>query len=283
MKDTISKPKNVDYFQVPDELWQLVKHHFPQPVEARTRGRPPAPSRAALNGIWYVLWTGCQWKAVHRSWFGVCSSVLHERFQTWQEAGIFDQVLVEMVKFYAQCLGIGWEWQSIDSATRPAPLGGTKTGRNPTDRGKSGSKLHILVDEKGAPLALHISAANQHDKCSADDLMNGIVVERPKPDQVEQHLCADKGYDYQAVHQTLAQGSYISHVKHRRKRNEPKDELPIPDQKRHPAHRWVVERTISWLGKRRSIRIRWCKKDPNWLALIKFACAHILFSLAFYG
>ncbi|HSG42302.1 MAG TPA: IS5 family transposase [Anaerolineales bacterium] len=169
MKDTIAKPKNVDYFQVPDDLWQRIEHHFPKPPEPGTRGRPPARARAVLNGIWYVLWTGCQWKAIHRSWFGACSSVIHERFQTWRKAGIFNQVLFEMVQFYAARLGIGWEWQSIDSGTRPAPLGGTQTGKKPTDRGKSGSKIHILVDEKGAPLALNITGANEHDKWSADD------------------------------------------------------------------------------------------------------------------
>jgi len=284
MKDTITKPKNVDYFQVPDELWKLIEHHFPKPPEPGQRGRPPASARAALNGIWYVLWTGCQWKAVHRSWFGVCSSVIHERFQAWREAGIFDQVLIEMVQFYAERLGIGWEWQSIDSGTRPAPLGGTQTGRNPTDRGKGGSKIHILVDEKGAPLALHITGANEHDKWSADDLLAGIVIERPDPEEIEQHLCADKGYDYDDVHEAVAEGQYKPHIKHRRRRNEPKEEeQPIPEEERHPARRWVVERTIGWLGKRRSIRVRWCKKDENWMALIKFACAHILFVMAFYG
>ena len=90
MKDTIAKPKNVGYFQVPEELWQLIKPHFATPSEEPVPGRARACDRAALNGIWYVLWTGCQWKAVHRTWFGVCSSVIHDRFQTWQQAGLFD-------------------------------------------------------------------------------------------------------------------------------------------------------------------------------------------------
>jgi len=189
-----------------------------------------------------------------------------------------------MVQFYAERLETGWEWQSIDSGTRPAPLGGTETGKNPTDHGKSGSKIHILVDEKGAPLALHITGANEHDKWSADDLLAGIVIERPNPEEVEQHLCADKGYDYEDVHEAVTEGQYQSLIKHRRRRNEPKvEEQLIPEKERHPARRWVVERTISWLGKRHSIRVRWCKKDENWMALIKFACAHILFVMAFYG
>ena len=229
------------FFQVPDKLWQLIQHHFPEAPKPGQRGRPPALARATLNGIWYVLWTGCQWKAVQSTWFGVCSSVIHERFQTWRKDGVFDRVLVEMVQFYAEGLGIGWEWQSIDSGTRPALLGGTQTGKNPTDRGKT----HILVDENDAPLALFITGANEHDKWSADDLLDGIVVERPDPEEVEQHLCADKGYAYDDVHEAVAEDQYVLHVKHRRRRNEPlEEEQPIPEAARHPARRWVVERTI---------------------------------------
>ena len=284
MKDSIAKPINVDYFQVPEELWQLIKPHFATPPEEPVPGRPRACDRAALNGIWYVLWTGCQWKAVHRTWFGVCSSVIHDRFQTWRKAGLFDTILVEMVQFYAERLGIGWEWQSVDSGIRPAPLGGTQTGKNPTDRGKSGPKIHILVDEKGAPLALQLTGANQHDKWTADDLIENLPLERPDPHEVEQHFCADKGYDYDDVHQAVAEANYVAHINHRRRRNEPLEEEPdILVKERHPARLWVVERTISWLGKRRSIRVRWCKKYENWLALIQFACAHILFAMAFYG
>jgi putative transposase len=283
-RDTNTKPKNVNYFAVPDELWERVKHLIPQRGNPGGRGRPAADNRAVLNGIWYVMWTGCQWKAIHRSWFGVCSSVLHDCFQRWREQGVFEAILTEMARYYAAQSGIGWEWQSIDSKSCPAPLGGQDTGKNPTDRGKSGTKIHILVDEVGAPLAVHVTAANEHDKWSAEDLLLSIVIERPDPQQVEQHLCADKGYDYEDVHQVVEQAQYQPHIKHRRRRNEPpEDACPIPGELRYPARRWVVERTLSWLAKRRSLRTRWCKKVENWLSFVHFACAHILFTLAFYG
>jgi putative transposase len=282
--NTSTKPKNVDYFKVPDELWQVVKQHLPPPPKQTGPGRPRADDRAALNGIWYVLWTGCQWKAIHRNWFGVSSSVIHERFQTWRKQGVFEAIMREMVLFYQAKQEIGWEWQSIDSKSCPAPLGGKETGKNPTDRGKRGSKIHLLVDEKGAPLSLHVTAANEHDKWSADDLIVSIVIGRPDPNEVEQHLCADKGYDYEDVHQAVTQEQYVSHIKHRRRRNEPpEEECPIPGELRYPARRWVVERTLGWICKRRSLRIRWCKKHENWLALVQLACAHILLVLAIFG
>ncbi|MEZ4616663.1 MAG: transposase [Caldilineaceae bacterium] len=59
------------------------------------RGRPPIPNRLVLNAIWYVLWTGCQWKALPSAAFGVSSSAAHARFQKWQEQGIFEQVMVD--------------------------------------------------------------------------------------------------------------------------------------------------------------------------------------------
>jgi putative transposase len=283
-KDNNTKPKNVDYFQVPDELWVVVERLLPVPPERNGAGRPRADDRKALNGIWYVLWTGCQWKAIHKNWFGVCSSVIHDRFQTWRELGIFRDVLREMIIYYQQEREIGWQWQSIDSKSCPAPLGGEQTGRNPTDRGKQGSKIHLLVDEKGAPLSLHITGANDHDKWSADDLLLEIVIERPDPEEVEQHLCADRAYDFEDVHDFVAEKQYIAHIKHRRRRNEPVvEECPIPGELRYPARRWVVERTLGWLTKRRSLRVRWCKKHENWMALVQFACAHILLSLAIYG
>lgn len=242
-------------------------------------GRPRVNDRDVINGIWYVLWTGCQWKAIDREWFHVSSSTLHERFQSWERAGLFDKLFEMMVKFYARKKRIGWKWQSVDSKMVPAPLGGEKTGKNPTDRAKSGAKIHILVDEGGAPLAIHITGANEHDKWSVDDLVIHIVVKRPYS---EQHLCADKGYDFEDVHQFVDSQGYQSHIKHRRLRNEPKeDECPIPGEKTFPARRWVVERTLGWMAKRRSIKIRWCKKPENWFAFLKLACADILLNLIF--
>lgn len=280
----IKKPKNVDYFQMPRRLWRCVRRLLPKPKPHPKGGRPGADNRAALNGIWYILWTGCQWKAVDKDWFGVCSSTLHERFQTWQRMGIFQKVMTCMVRFYARYRGIQWEFQSIDSKACPSPLGGSETGKSPVDRSKRGSKIHLLVDQRGAPLSVQISGANVHDKWLADDLIISIVVPRPKPDVVEQHICMDKGYDYADVHQFVELERYIVHIKPRRRRGEPLvEDCPVPGETQYPARRWVAERTFAWLAKRRSLRVRWCKKADNWLGFVQLACAHILMDITVYG
>jgi transposase len=280
-KHPTTKPAAVDYFKVPRRLWRLTKKHLPaEPKPTRLGGRPRIGNRAVLNGIWYVLWTGCQWKAVHRDWFGASSSVLHERFQTWQALGVWDSVFRALVRFYARERHIQWRWQAVDSRSCAAPLGGSDTGKNPTDRAKLGSKIHLLVDQRGAPLAIHVSGANQHDKWSVAHLVIHIVVKRPTS---EQHFCADKGYDYEDVFDVVLSQGYVPHIKHRRLRNEPPDPCPVPGELDYPARRWVVERTLGWMVKRRSLRTRWCKKSCNWLALVQFACASILCDMAVFG
>ncbi len=279
-KHPITKPPAVNYHQVPRNLWRKIKRQLPPEPKQRRVGRPRVTNRAVLNGIWYILWTGCQWKAVHRDWFGVSSSVLHERFQTWQAQGIWDKVFATLVKFYRRARHIQWQWQAVDSRSCAAPLGGAETGKNPTDRAKLGSKIHILVDQRGAPLAIQITGANQHDKWSVAHLVFHTAVKRPT---TEQHFCADKGYDYADVFDVVLDQGYVPHIKHRRLRNEPPDPHPVPGEVQYPARRWVVERTLSWLVKRRSLRTRWCKKSSNWLAFVQLACASILCDMAIYG
>lgn len=185
-----------------------------------------------------------------------------------------------MARSYAKQRHIQWAWQAVDSKAVPAPLGGTATGHNPTDRSKQGSKVHLLVDQRGAPLAVHLTGANEHDKWSVDDLLCAMVVPRPG---FRHHFCADKGYDYPDVHAIVAQAGYQDHIKRRRRRGEAAPDCPVPGETQYPARRWVVERTLSWLAKRRSLKLRWCKKAENWLALVQFACAHILSDMAIYG
>jgi transposase len=290
---------SVDYFNLPRPLWRKLKKCLPRKRKRKGTkgGRPRASERAVINAIWYVLWTGCQWKAIHRDWFGVSSSVVHERFQRWRRMGIFEKLMKRMAQYYArEHGGISWKWQAMDSKHCAAPLGGQKTGNNPTDRGKLGAKINLLVDGRGAPISIVLTAANRHDKVSAIGLIVSVVTKSPA--HKEQHLCADKAYDSDDVREFLASAGYEAHIKVNRRRkgfaegggehppNSSSSSSSSSDEsskKIHPARRWIVERTISWLVKRRSLRTRWSKKAENWLALVQLACAHILLNLAVFG
>ena len=127
---------------------------------------------------------------------------------------------------------------------------------------------------------MFITGANRHDKTAAVNVIISIVVERPKN---EQHLCADKAYDAADFREFLMLEGITPHIKHNPRGS--KDQNPEPSQLglgecTYPAKRWGVERTLSWLTKRRSIRTRWSKKTSNWLAFVQFACAHNLVNMA---
>src|SRR3989304_4653313 len=137
--------------RIPDDMWELTRPLSPPENPAGTVGRPSVPFRTVLNGILYVLRTGCQWKMVSNE-FG-SGSTCHKRFQEWVTSGAFLNTWQGLLRRYDELRGIQWTWQAVDSKSVPAPLGGENTGPNPTDRGKSGSKRHQLVDGRGVPLS----------------------------------------------------------------------------------------------------------------------------------
>lgn len=98
--------------------------------------------------------------------------------------------------------------------------------------------------------------------------LDAVVVERPQPTEEPPHLCLDKGYDNEPSRAVLTQRGYQEHI--RRIGEEKKD---AAGQKTHPARRWVVERTFSWLSRWRGLLVRWEKKPENYLANLKLACA----------
>ena len=114
---------------------------------------------------------------------------------------------------------------------RPCPQRGHLTGPNRTDRGKNGSKIHLIVDRQGLPLSVGISAANLHDSQALIPLVRGI-----------RHRLARKG---------------------------------IETSRRLGRHRWVVERTVSWLSGCRRLHRRYERKPEHFLAFTAIAATLI--------
>jgi len=124
------------------------------------------------------------------------------------------------------------------------------------------------VEAGGGPLGAVVAGANAHDATLLAETIAAIVVERPDPSTCPQHLSLDKGYDNPSGASAAAEGGYIPHI-----RRIGEEKLDERGQKRHPARRWVVERTLAWLSKCRAILIRYDKKPLNYLGLIQLACA----------
>ena len=108
-----------------------------------------------------------------------------------------------------------------------------------------------------------------------EETLASIPIRRPKPSDLLQHLCLDKGYDYDDVRRIVDRRGYRPHIRTRGEE--------LKKRRRHPRYRprrWVCERTHSWMNRFRRILVRWEKKAENYLAFLHFTCAYICLSAA---
>jgi len=100
--------------RIPDDMWSEIAPMLGEEKEPGTRGRPPVPFRKVMDGIFYVLRTGCQWKELPKEYGS--GSTAHRRFQQWVNQGVFRKAWVRLLKKYDERRRIKWKWQSLDSA-----------------------------------------------------------------------------------------------------------------------------------------------------------------------
>lgn len=123
--------ERVQRFALSDELWAHLEPLVPKARRrARARGgRPRLDPRVVADAIFFVLRTGCQWKAVNRASHGVSGSSAHGYFQEWVRAGTFQRFWEAGLQEYDEVSGIQWDFQSMDGAMTKAPLGGAPRAR----------------------------------------------------------------------------------------------------------------------------------------------------------
>ena len=133
-----------------------------------------------------------------------------------------------------------------------------------------GTKRSVLTDETGLPLSIVLSGANTHDIKLLEETLDRIVIQRPTPSEQNIHnLCLDAGYT--GAKDRVEERSYIAHIC---PRSEEKRELQQNSD--FKARRWVVEVTHSFLNRFRKLLVRFEKKAMNYLGLLHFACAIIV-------
>jgi len=139
----MSEGKNL--YRVSDALWAKIEPLLPKhPNRHRFGGgRPRVLDRCAMDAIFFVLRTGCQWNALNAT--GICSSsTAHLRFQEWTAAGVFRRLWALSLEEYDELQGIDWSWQAMDGAMTKAPLGGEKNRPQPYRPGQKRRQTQSL-------------------------------------------------------------------------------------------------------------------------------------------
>ncbi|MCG7374111.1 IS5 family transposase [Pseudomonas luteola] len=251
------------------ELWAALKPLVPKFIlSCKGRRRRSVGDRAALNGFLHVLQTGIAWEDLPQALGFGSGMTCWRRLRDWQAAGVWTKLHLALLQPLREHDQIGWSRASIDGASVASPRGGSETGPNPTDRGKLGSKRHIVVDARGIPLSITVTGTNRHNSFVFESTLEAVPAVRGlkgQPRKRPQKLHADKGYDYARCRQYLRRRGIIARIA--RKGIESKDRLG--------RHRWVVERTHAWFAAFSELRIRFERRLDIHTALLSLAAAII--------
>lgn len=255
---------------VSDELWAVVEPLIPKHVPSPKGGRPRLDDRKALTGILFVLKSGIPWEMLPQEMGCGSGMSCWRRLMEWQEANVWDKLHHELLNRLRAADLIDWSRATVDSASVRAVGGGEKTGPNPTDRRKPGSKHHILTDANGIPLSDTLTGANRHDVTQLIHLIDAIPPVAGKaghPKQRPQEVYADRAYDSEPHRKELRRRGIEPYLA---KRNQPHGSgLGI--------FRWVSERTLGWLHNFRRLRIRFDRTAEIHHAFLKIAESIICF------
>ncbi|MFI6166447.1 IS5 family transposase [Nocardia sp. NPDC051052] len=254
----------------PEGLWELVEPLLPE-FAPRTQGggRAPVDQRAVFTAVVYVLASGCAWRMLPPT-FGVSVPTAHRRFTAWTKTGVWRRLHRAVLDELGSQGLIDWSRAVVDAASIRAKKGGDMTGPSPVDRGKAGSKLHVLSDRAGIPLAVAISAANTNDAEALRPLVRAIPPVRSRRGPRRRRpgkLHADKAYDTAELRLWVRRRGMVVRIARK----------GIESSERLGRHRWVIERSISWLTGYHRLNIRYERKGIHFCAFLTLAAALICY------
>ena len=258
---------------VTDALWERLQHLLPAPPQRRFRfpGRKPLDYRKVLTGILFVLKTGMAWDDLPAELGCGCGKTCRHYLQLWHSCGVWRHLHAILLAELNEADQIDWERALIDASFAKAPEGGEDTGPNPTDRGKSGSKHHVLTDAHGIPLTATVTAANVPEVTQIFRVLADMPAVGGKPGpsrQKSDRLQGDRGYDSEPARQLLR---WLGITPILPKRSSEEGGLG--------KLRWFVERTISWLhsfGRLRRRLDRLTEIQEAFLRLVLPICLNFL-------
>jgi transposase len=209
------------------------------------RGRPRLLSDAyALHLILFVCRSGSQWSALDALQLGFSYKTVYHRFALWSKARIFEGAFYETVQ--ENVLAERPAHLVVDTTHVKNVFGRENLGRNHADRARKSTKIALLTDQRGMPLAATFHPGNRNDCKTLPHLLCEAWRKIPafSQDSTLVPLLADKAYATMGCRNAATEHSLNLIVP------------PRGIREGWAVGRWVIERTFAWLDLCRRVKER---------------------------
>jgi Transposase DDE domain len=225
-------------------------------------GRPPLPTVEVVETLRFFVREGVQWRELRATADRACGSTLRRRLAGWGATALLRRVHVALIRMVRAGPEVAVWDVVVDSCSVRAKRGGELTGPNPTDRGKAGTKYHVVVSTDGIPLGAVPSAANVHDTRLFRHLLRLAQVVCAAIGR----LYADAGYDSAENRDLCLRGGIQPHIR----------EVGAPHGSGLGTVRCVVEHDCAWLLANKRLDRRQDRLGRIILALLTAACIFVV-------
>jgi transposase len=225
-------------------------------------GRPPLPTVEVVETLRFLVREGVQWRELRAAAGRACGSTLRRRLDGWGATALLRRVHVALIRMVRAGPEVAVWDVVVDSCSVRAKRGGELTGPNPTDRGKAGTKYHVVVSTDGIPLGAVPSAANVHDTRLFRHLLRLAQVVCAAIGR----LYADAGYDSAENRALCLRGGIRPHIR----------EVGAPHGSGLGTVRCVVEHDCAWLLANKRLDRRQDRLGRIILALLTAACIFVV-------
>ena len=254
-----------EYKTIIDELCDLITVKY---YSKKKSGRPlKLEIINIVKAIIYVLKTGSQWYMIPKE-FGNYSSI-KKHYLKYVKDGTLNELWYNKLNEYTYKRKGKMNNMLMDCTLIKSVAGHDMIGRNPCDRGRMGTKLSFLTDDKGIPLSVAVNGANVSDHKMMSDTFANLKIKK----KTKTNLYCDKGYSNKNAKRIANENNYNLVCE-----NKKNAKNKLFRKRKHSVNhiRYAIEAGIGWVKKFKRLTLRYNNKIVSYMGFIMIAFSIII-------